>query len=330
MYNESDPGAEPQSALPSGGIYLVLPCVFVLPILLTKYGSVLFSSSKRRQHVRENRWKPGEDPTVATQEMRDHFEPELRSKEWIERMLITKIFITVFVLSHIGLIGMCLASSGSAAALLCKIGAVCAAIFWSDLFTGLVHIYFDHRRCDIGDGQDMIAYSFRYDHHASPGNFNQFSAFFPSGFGEIVARGTLPISLVMHASFWLINWYDVDSAAEALYLGNVAWILTGACCQSTHSLAHAPPKIVPRPIKFLQWTGLILNRQTHLLHHQGAHNKNFCIFNGWANPLLNACVPTIFDIMRSMPNHFDQAAVNPSWHTDKAAAKKKAASLKAE
>ena len=60
------------------------------------------------------------------------------------------------------------------------IGAVCAAIYWSDLFTGLLHIYFDHRRCDIGDGMDMIAYSFRYDHHAAPGNFNQYSAFFKS------------------------------------------------------------------------------------------------------------------------------------------------------
>lgn len=255
-----------------------------------------------------------QNPSIPTPEMRDFFEPQLRSKEWIERLLVVKIASVCFVLYHIGLVGYSLRESGSQSALAWKLGACLAGIYLADLITGLLHIYLDHRRCDIGDPLDMAAYSFRYDHHALPLNFLKDSPFFPAGASNIVSSVTTPISLVVHAAAYyhratLLN----DSGCEMKFLVALMVVIFGSMCQTTHALAHEGRsqrnKTFPKIIAFLQKYHLILPPHVHGRHHQDEHDRNFCIFNGWANPLLNALSPYFFAGMRAAPGHFDSLAV---------------------
>lgn len=254
-----------------------------------------------------------DDPKVPTPELRDFFEPQLRAKEHIERRADVKLAVMAFMLYHIGLVGWVLYNSGSTPALLWKLGALLCATYGSDLFTGFLHIYLDHRRCDLGDPLDMAAYSFRYDHHAYPGNFNKDNVFLPAGSGEIVAFIATPVSILMHSFVYASGGLVHDSTSELKALCLCVWIVTGGACQMTHSLAHegisGRNKSCPNLIRFLQKSHIILPPMTHGGHHKGDHDCNFCIFNGWANPLLNTIKPAVFWAMRKCPGHFDIRAV---------------------
>merc|ERR1740138_1355214 len=119
-----------------------------------------------------------------------------------------------------------MASADTFAAVLHNAITVSVALYWSDLFTGLLHIYLDHRRCDIGDGIDVVAYSFRYDHHAHPTNFFKESAFFPAGLGEIILKLALPIASVNHVLYYL------GHESQQSYLFAITWSITGTLCQT--------------------------------------------------------------------------------------------------
>jgi len=257
------------------------------------------------------------DPTIPTPEMRDTFEPQLRAKEALERRTDVKVMFTVFAGYHVLGAAWGVASSASLAALLFSGVCLVAALFGSDLFTGLLHIYLDHRRCDLGDPIDMVAYAFRYDHHAHPTNFLKHSPFFPAGSGETVLKVSGPISLVAHTLLWAAyRFTSVGSVVrwELPFLVICTWMASGTCCQATHALAHegiggSRNKSLPGLVAFLQRSGLILSPRVHAAHHKGKHDRNFCIFNGWANPLLNLACPAIFWAMRRLPGHFDELAV---------------------
>lgn len=255
------------------------------------------------------------DPLVPTPEVRDKFEPMLRSKEGTERRVDVRVASVLFLVYHIAFVGRCLRETGSRAALGWKIAALFGGTYLSDLITGLLHIYLDHRRCDLGDPLDMAAYSFRYDHHALPLNFLKCSAFFPAGAANIISSITLPMSAVAHACLYY-HWdklHTVDSAFEHKLLVAFTVIIFGSLCQTTHALAHEGRfkrnATLPTLVAALQRYHIILPPHVHTCHHQNEHDVNFCIFNGWANPLLNRLAPAVFVAMRNLPGHFDVLAV---------------------
>ncbi len=258
-----------------------------------------------------------QNPSVPTPEMVELFEPQLRAKEGFERRPDVKIACVLFVAYHFAIVACCLRDSGSATALAWKLATFVGAIYYTDLFTGGLHIYLDHRRCDLGDPLDMAAYSFRYDHHAYPNNFFKFSAIFPSGAANILMSITGPFTLAFHALLWyfggLYHTVPTDSALELKLIFLFTFIAGGSICQTTHALAHegrtGQNKTFPRLIATLQRCHLILPPKAHAGHHQFEHDVNFCILNGWANPLLNRLTPSLFWAMRQAPGHFDALAV---------------------
>jgi hypothetical protein len=52
--------------------------------------------------------------------------------------------------------------------------------------------------------------------------------------------------------------------------------------------AHVPSP--PRVVRFLQAIGLMISAEHHAAHHCGKFDRNFCIFTGWADYLLNPIV----------------------------------------
>lgn len=58
--------------------------------------------------------------------------------------------------------------------------------------------------------------------------------------------------------------------------------------QIPHYYAHVPNP--PRVVKLLQRIGLMISPEHHAAHHCGKFDRNFCIFTGWADYLLNPVV----------------------------------------
>lgn len=58
--------------------------------------------------------------------------------------------------------------------------------------------------------------------------------------------------------------------------------------QIPHYYAHVPNP--PRLARFLQAIGLMISPEHHSAHHSGKFDRNFCIFTGWADYLLNPLV----------------------------------------
>lgn len=55
--------------------------------------------------------------------------------------------------------------------------------------------------------------------------------------------------------------------------------------QETHRQAH-----MTRParwVRFLQKTGMIIGKSSHIGHHQSPHKDNYCILSGWWNDILD-------------------------------------------
>lgn len=230
-----------------------------------------------------------------------------------------KAACAVYLGYHVARVVICVAMSDTLPAFASKALALLLGVFCADLFSGIFHLYFDHRRCDLGDGLDLAAYSFRYDHHAYPTSFMKLDGpFYPAGSGEIAAISA-PVSLLAHYAFGAMPGLQGaprrDSAHEVGLVSCLAFVFTAAISHSLHALAHANlgrsggATPLMRLVCRLQRCNLILSPQVHARHHKGTHDRNFCVVNGWANAVLNPLVPRIFALMRQMPKHFDKTAL---------------------
>lgn len=76
-----------------------------------------------------------------------------------------------------------------------------------------------------------------------------------------------------------------------LWFGSSFWLAAGSfaiLAQIPHYYAHVPnPPVIA---KALQATGLMISPEHHAAHHCGNFDRNFCIFTGWADYLLNPLV----------------------------------------
>ena len=258
------------------------------------------------------------NPTVPTPEDRDKFEPMLRAKEAMERRKDVKCLSFTFIVWTVYSVVSMMRGTETPAGAAWKVVTFLAASYAADVVTGCLHIYLDHRRCDLGDPLDMAAYSFRYDHHAHPLNFLKDSALFPAGASDICMSATAPLSLALHAYTYYRHGclplsLPADSPEQLRTLFAMIVLLFGSLCQTTHALAHEGKigrnKTFPNTVSLLQRLHLILPPKTHGQHHWEDHDKNFCIFNGWANPMFNRLSLVIFWLMRQAPGHFDARAV---------------------
>jgi len=82
-----------------------------------------------------------------------------------------------------------------------------------------------------------------------------------------------------------IIWDEEVSATRTFFvLTTVLMTATTVATNQFHKWAHedAPPRIA----RGLQWAHLILRPQHHSLHHTKPFKTDYCIANGWLNPLL--------------------------------------------
>lgn len=78
----------------------------------------------------------------------------------------------------------------------------------------------------------------------------------------------------------------LQSALEALAWGIVlVFCAAVAISNQLHRWAHAPR--CPGAVQWLQRRGLVLSPEAHDRHHDGRHDRAFCVTTGWCNTVLD-------------------------------------------
>jgi hypothetical protein len=188
------------------------------------------------------------------------------------------------------------------------VAEVLLGIYVADLISGIVHLYLDYQ--EVKDAKlrlhvettipnvtkfeenddlfktaspmDKYLWNFHVHHDAPyPSRDSEF---------ELVMQIVRPLFLPLCGLIWLYRvGYMGDTTARIVF----GALSVGPFMQKLHFLAHARNHGVLTDKDFfgavLCWAqdiGLILSPKEHKRHHE-EFDCNFCIVNGWANPLLN-------------------------------------------
>jgi hypothetical protein len=196
--------------------------------------------------------------------------------------------------------------SPSAAALfwwLQRLVELLCSMFITDLVSGLVHLTLDYQvvshkdlrlhsettipavkafmatdpKFKAASGRDQFLWDFQIHHDAVyPGAATDMDMILELGrVGSLLTYVTVGLA------------YSVNVPPAILRIMFVAYFF-GAFTQYTHFCAHARGRnLINSPVlRFMQDHGLIIDAKTHQKHHE-VFDCNFCIFNGWANPVVD-------------------------------------------
>jgi ABC-type amino acid transport system permease subunit len=178
------------------------------------------------------------------------------------------------------------------------------AIYCADTLSGITHFFLDYRRTTPNSGlkelyfyqgnkgsQDYlqkrqiamkkispletIVFDFKV-HHLSPGALGRRSflrVILPAMY--FITLPSTSLLLLLHA----LGWID---GLVSFFL----WVVIGALtlAQYAHSCAHR--KQIPIVARYLQTLGVFMTKEQHNSHHLDL-GVDFCILNGWANPIVN-------------------------------------------
>lgn len=159
------------------------------------------------------------------------------------------------------------------------LGAACAAgLLIADFVSGFGHWLFDHFLPEetpiVGP---LVVRPFRL-HHADPLQL--------VGHGFVELNGNTALSMLPVLGVGQVLPEPAAGAGWlAVHVALVAMASFLVLTNSLHRLAHAPQ--VPRYLASLQRAGALLSAERHARHHEGRHDRSYCITLGWWNPLLD-------------------------------------------
>jgi hypothetical protein len=158
---------------------------------------------------------------------------------------------------------------------LTTLALVIAGIFAADLVSGLVHWAADTWGSKDWPllGERLIE-PFRV-HHVNPRDICRRDMVDLNG---DIALLSLPL-LLWALSLPAERWHALEFVA--------AFVAFTLPTNLIHRWAHAG-RDAPRIARLLQRTGLILTPRHHHAHHRAPFDRDYCIVNGWCNPLLRA------------------------------------------
>ena len=169
------------------------------------------------------------------------------------------------------------------------ITSIVTGVYSADLATGLIHVYLD-----ITNNEFIIdiANDFR-EHHNSPTNI------LPNTNNELLQQTSLvplPLSAIVCNCINNTHKKHILTQIISFYLQHSVQITHKYAHYMNHATDEQKNSSFGKVLNFLQENRIILSPSEHRKHHQAQnHDINFCMVNGWANPLLNAIVshPTI-------------------------------------
>jgi len=156
------------------------------------------------------------------------------------------------------------------------------SIYLADLWSGIVHYVLDNYE---GDCKKLKEGSIEFQiHHDNPLLIlNDSLLHFHM---ETLELYFIPLGMNI-ANLVLKN----TSRKKGLCYGELVFCVIASLSQCSHKLTHWSnhEKEQSRKLRFVRWMQkrkLITDSKEHSAHHR-THDNNFCILNGWANPLMN-------------------------------------------
>merc|ERR1712063_95691 len=152
------------------------------------------------------------------------------------------------------------------------------SILFADFVGGVVHWACDTWGTPSTKFWGVFIRSFR-EHHLDP------QAMTKHDFVEVSADSCIiPMPFLILVTFWRIQY----SFQIELLLMNVALWTTFfvMITNQVHKWSHMSTNKRPLVVRFLQTLRIFLHPQMHSMHHRPPFDCNYCIFNGWMNPIL--------------------------------------------
>ncbi len=187
--------------------------------------------------------------------------------------------IAVAALAWLALATRWLHAAAFGAELLLLPAALGAGVIASDLLSGLVHFACDR----FGSahtpivGRAFIA-PFR-EHHRDP------QAIARHGFRERNGNNALALLPCMAIAHAALPEGSIRASGTLAYAALLAMFGALAWTNEVHAFAHGSR--APRVVRTLQRAGLLLSRAAHHRHHDGDHDRAYCITTGWCNAVLD-------------------------------------------
>ena len=142
---------------------------------------------------------------------------------------------------------------------------------------------------------DEVIFDFKI-HHISPGTLARRS--FLQVALPIIYFASLPLSVAFISLYFL----GLMNTAVFMFL----WAFIGALTVSQYAHSCAHKRELPKHAFILQKAKLFLTAEQHDSHHSDL-GHDFCMLNGWANPLVN----TLFNLCRKR-GWFDDKHLTPA------------------
>jgi hypothetical protein len=125
------------------------------------------------------------------------------------------------------------------------------------------------------NGFQEIVFDFKV-HHRTPAALGRRT--FLAMTVPVIVYGALPLTLALA----VLSEFELIPANLSLFL--LIMVAAGTISQYVHACTHKQP--IPPLARALQAVGLFISPRAHEVHHVHP-DRQFCLLNGWANPLVD-------------------------------------------
>jgi hypothetical protein len=218
-----------------------------------------------------------------------------------EALLIQNILIGILVLLYV--------HNTDPISIIEIITSIVSSLYLADLASGLFHIFTDICYSDTNENIINLI-KLTEIHHKDP-------------------KKILDLKIIEHMEtatftpipFLLIIYNLTPFSSKKQLLSHIIFMYSSQMSQITHFLTHKmnhstyeERNTIPMKfIKILQENHIIIHPEEHRKHHLSPNKDiNFCILNGWANPLINSVieVPCVKSVFRDAQTKRDKCMKN--------------------